>query len=195
MADTSHDELLSAVGTAIADWSLVELQLGQLFITTADMHSHEKAKATFATVLSFSVRVAIVDRLMEHEGLSDVDAAIWSKLSKRLSRAYKKRHELAHFSVRWTDENRPAILPFLTIGNLDQALAGLDVNHVRERSEKFGHLVAALSWFNGEALRRRVPPEARHLLQTEEPPLVVRLRELAAESLAARKHPAPSFEA
>jgi len=148
--------LLSGVGGALANWSMVELQMGLLFTILSDIPDRDKAVAIFDGVISFDTRLAILDRLMRFEtDLSETEAEMWTRLSQRLSKFYKKRHELAHFSLSESG-GKLAIAPFLTYEKLfNKSVRYLSVEQVAERGEKFTELESALSWFMVRVCQRR----------------------------------------
>src|SRR3954468_25002072 len=94
----NNDALLSAVGSALSLWSFVELRLSSLFSTISGLEDEKKAHIMFAAVVSFEARLAMCDRLMELEDQPDLEKEMWNKFSARMSKFYKKRHALAHFS-------------------------------------------------------------------------------------------------
>lgn len=166
---------------------MVELALSNLFAQISNSQDQNRAHALFAAILSFDARLAVCDRLMGLETLSDLDREMWAKMSARLSKYYRKRHELAHFTIEPT-EKAPRISPFYTydkfIHETERYLTEADI---RVRSEKFVELHMALGWFATEAFVRRSKMKSIQSRENEEPPLVPRLRELAAQSLEERK--------
>ena len=189
-----HDdsELFRAIGAALHNWSLVEMQLSGLFSTLSDIGDQKKSHALFDAIISFETRLAMCDRLMAFESADEVEAETWSRMSARLSKFYKKRHELAHFTmVAWAKE--PAISPFLTFeGMFSDQPRLLNLAQVRERSAKFIELHMAIGWFNATAFMRRGKHEPFPPPDPAEPPLVPRLRALAIQILEERKQSAKS---
>lgn len=181
--------LLTAVGKALADWSGVELQMCSLFQGVSDLPDLDKSRAIFDGVISFEVRLAILDRAMAFEKTDQVETEMWQRMSARLTKFYKKRHELAHFALM-SDGERSAISPFLT---LDQWTKGahrhLDLHQIKERDAKFGEIFNAMGWFIGRAKQRRNIPLSGHEPIDPEPPLVPRLRDLANQILEERQRP------
>lgn len=141
----------------------------------------------FNAVINFDTRLTLCDRALEAAQFDPVEREMWNKLSARLSKFYKKRHELAHFTVRGAGKD-VAIYPFLTTANWrDENLPKLTAPQIAERITKFRELSEALEWFARLMPRTRMPHQRPMLSPLEEPPLVVRLRELAIQSLAARE--------
>jgi hypothetical protein len=185
----NNDSVLRSVGAALHNWSLVELQLSSLFATISNTMEQSRAHALFAAILSFDARLAVCDRLMRFETLSELDREMWVKMSARISKYYKKRHELAHFTLDYTT-NVARISPFYTQDKfISETERYLTEDEIRSRSNKFVEIHMAVGWFNTQAFLRRqsgarkLPPEP----SPEEPILVPRLRELATLSLEERK--------
>lgn len=180
-------KLLAAVGAALGAWSIVEIQLCALFYSIADMRSQDKARALFDGIISFEIRVGVVDRLMETEAVDAVEAEMWRRMSAKLTKCYKKRHQIAHFTVL-NDPPEVTIAPFFTLTKMNTGTAtNLTAKEVFERTQKFGDLTKALNWFQEQAVRRRWPGGETDLLQLrEEPPLVLQLRALAIQTLEGR---------
>lgn len=181
--------LLKAVGAALHNWSLVEIQLSTLFAALSDVPDQNKAHAIFAAILSFDARLAVCDRLMKLENLDELHKEMWTKMSARLSKFYKKRHEVAHFTVGYSGDEE-VINPFFTQEKwIYENVRHLTVAQIRERSEKFVQLHLAVHWFSNCAFKRRAqfPLEKAHRLDGGGPPLVLRLLLLATQTLEERQ--------
>src|SRR5687767_6446361 len=113
--DVSFEDknLLAAVAKALSVWTWVEFQLGLLFHVLAELKDSNRARAIFDGIISFEVRLSILDRLMALEKVDETEAEMWNRLSAKLSKFYKKRHELAHFGLGFRNE-LPCITPFMT---------------------------------------------------------------------------------
>lgn len=186
-----HADVLQAVGSALSNWSAVEIHLEGLFNTLSDMPNKDRATALFASILAFPTRMAVLDRLMSLEGVDELEAEMWLKYSARLSKFYNKRHELAHFSMNFDEKGNPVISPFLTQEKaVFDKIRHLSLNQIQERAEKFKELAMASFWFNARALNRRAAPPEPPVQANEGHPLVARLQELAIQSLEERKQPA-----
>ena len=177
--------LLRAVGAALSNWSLVELQLSGLFCNLSRIEQRQ-ARAIFDGIISFEVRLGICDRLMAFQPVSELEAEMWTRLSARLSKFYKKRHELAHFSVLHSDSGAVAIAPFLTSAAIGGKVRELSTDQIRERSGKFIELHMAVHWFATRAFHGSSRPPAESP-DPQEPPLVPRLRDAASQILEAKK--------
>ena len=74
-------------------------------------HAVGKQHEVFGSIISFEVRLAICSRFMAPSSLEEVEQRIWRKMSARLSKFYKKRHEIAHFAIgRLQTAKAPSIL-------------------------------------------------------------------------------------
>ena len=179
---------LRAVGGALANWSLVELELASLFSILAGIPNQKKAYAAFDVIVSFEVRVAICDRLMAFEEVEEVEAEMWNRLSAKLSASYKKRHQLAHFVVFHYDSGAVAISPFYTWTKFAEGTdKKLSTKEIRERSAKFIQLHKAINWFTSQKIRRLASNQPDPLPDLPEPSLVPRLRASAIQILEAKK--------
>lgn len=190
MTEPRYRDILFEVGRGLHAWSLVEMELADLFHcivgwTNANPH------VLFNAVINFDTRVVLCDRAMKFAHFDPVEREIWDKLSARLTKFYKKRHELAHFTLGKTDKES-VIYPFLTTANIgDENLSRLTAKQIRERISKFVELRDALNWFGELMPRTRMPQQRPFLQPLEEPPLVARLRELVTRSLEERKQQPP----
>ena len=173
----------------------MESSLTSLFAILADFKdsrdasviSH-KAHVIFDTIVSFETRLQIVDSLMAEEGLSELDLETWAKCSSRLMKFYKKRHQLAHFSIVAEIHDKGQTLrfsPFLTFGKMmRREFKYLSVDEINERKDKFRDLQRAVSCLSFAAQQRR---GLHQEFPTPEVPLTAHLRELARQSLAKRQ--------
>lgn len=189
----SDTDLLTAIGRALAEWSLVEINLCQFFCSIAESKNDRKAVAIFDSIISFEVRISVCDRLMEMEDAPELDKEIWRKLSRRISKAYKKkRHPLAHFSIIYYNIGTVHILPFLTNEKIQTGnVRTISLEEINFSAEHFTDLIWALGWFTDRALARhsrRKKDRERHI---EEPRYVAQLRELATLSLQGSRPPPP----
>ena len=180
MSKQPYQELLYQVGSALHSWSIVEMDLSRYF---GSLYSELGSQALFASVISFDTRLAMIDRLTDLSHLSSEDKAVWRKLSARLSKFYKKRHEVAHFTLGKSQKGEDVIFPFLTVATIgDKHKRQMTASQVGERVDKFMEFGPALAWFANAVVRSRMPAQARTLPPLEEPPLVARLRELVVQT-------------
>lgn len=188
MAKPPHLELLYEVGRGLHCWSLVEMALADLFQAMVG-YPNANPHALFNAVINFDTRLTLCDKAMEFADLDPVEREMWIKLSAKLTKFYKRRHEIAHFSVG----KEGVILPFVTTANWqDKNRTKLNAGQIRERAFKFLELEMALKWFADLMPRTRMPLQRQHLQPHEEPPPVVRLRALAVQSLEERESPPQS---
>jgi hypothetical protein len=189
MEELPTGTLLKAVGAALHNWSTVEIQLSTLFAALSDIPDQKKAHALFAAILSFEARLAVCDRLMELESLDELHGLMWTKMSARLSKFYKKRHEVAHFTIGYVGDEE-VINPFYTQEKwIFGKVRHLTVAQIRERSEKFIQLHMAVGWFANCAFKRRAnfPLEKAHALDAGGPPLALQLLLSATQTLEERQ--------
>lgn len=193
MNPEKDDAFLASIARSLSRWTSVEFLLGWLFTVLADIENQKKARAVFDGIISLEIRLSIIDRLMAFEEIDELEAEMWARLSARISKLYKKRHELAHFGLGGSgpDETaKPEIVPFQTF---DTFVSGtgrhLNREQIIERGEKFLELCGPLMWFITRAAHRRKPESPPPT--GEEPPLVARLRELATRTLAEREQRPP----
>jgi len=181
----SVEELFSAIGGALHQWSGVEFALSGLFEIISGIPSPKKSNAVFDTIISFEVRVDIIDSLMTFETFSDLDRETWNKFAPKLKKKYKKRHEIAHFTILPNAEVA-ALSPFYTFGTeLRDEVKTLSSKEIRDRKESFAGFHQAVNWFKYEAMKRR------RLIEDNPIPMpqpVVRCRESAALLLEERAH-------
>jgi hypothetical protein len=171
---------MSAVGTTLHAWSQVESGISQLFWHVSGTSLH-KAEAIFDTVVSFETRIAVLDAVVACEDtLSEDEKEVWTSLSVRLRKLYKKRHEVAHFGVASPEDfvSGTRIAPFFTWGKERQkANKYLTHDQIMVRANLFTAAARAVGWFGQLMMRKKLPllPDAPPL---QEPELIVRIREL-----------------
>lgn len=170
--------LLATIGVCLTNWSLVELQMALLFQTILVARDPRKPGALFDTIISFDIRLAVLNRTMQFEDLSDADRALWHRLAARMAKLYKKRHEVAHFTLA---NDGVSIAPFMT---WNAAISGsqkyLQHSQVAERAVKFYELAEAMRWFTNHVTAMHPESPRYPLPAEEEPPLIARLRALEA---------------
>jgi hypothetical protein len=182
---------LFAVGQALANWSVVEAQLSIVFGHASQMPK-AKARALFDGIVSFEIRMAMLDAIMAIEGVDEIEAEMWARLSAKLSRSYKKRHELAHFTLALNTPRGTAICPFFSYEKAHHGtLKFLTKSEIKLRANRFAHLSEMVSWFALRAECRNSPPGIAAPLDLEAHPIVAPLRELATRTLEARKSRPP----
>jgi hypothetical protein len=128
--------------------------------------------------------------MMAFQNVEPVEAEMWARMSARLLKTYKKRHEMAHFTIVSTN-GEIGISPFLTYEKILEAQGGppktLTEKQLRERVARFTAAIAAVSWFKNRAAYRRQESYVGPQPPLEEPPFVSQLRQLAIQTLEERK--------
>jgi hypothetical protein len=192
----SDDEknLLACVGQALGNWSAIELQLAIVFGHASQMPK-EKARALFDGIISFDIRMSILDTIMALEQVDEIEAEMWRRMSARLTRLYKKRHEVAHFIVI-NDPDALKIGPFVSYDKIHRgAVKRLTIAEISARSKKFAQQVHLVSWFALRALERHTPGGIGLQLAPATHPNAIPLRDLAIRTLEGRRsqprQPAP----
>jgi hypothetical protein len=166
MAD-NRQELLVAVGEALAAWSAIEVFITDLFAILTDIPNkrdqtlNRRAHLIFDAIISLETRLDVVDVLMANEGLSPLEIETWNRAYLRTKDLYKKRHGLAHFGLvgNPTELDNPdpeksgyisySLSPFFSIG---AAVSGgmkiLTKAQIDERAVHFREMGAALYFFS-----------------------------------------------
>jgi hypothetical protein len=189
--------VLSQVGLCLNAWSQVETGMGIVFGGVSGMDNYRNACTIFDAILSFDARIAVLDTAVRIETtfLDQEDREIWAALSARLRKLYKRRHEVAHFSVDYgTMIDKPGIRPFFSWNKhaKDEAKF-LSLKEMQELSDRFTEASTAIHWFNNVAQRKRLPPQFQPQ-PVEEPPLIAHIRESLAQKKAGqtpRHQPSP----
>jgi hypothetical protein len=182
--------ILACVGQALGNWSAIELQLSIVFGNASQM-PREKARAMFDSIISFDVRMTILDAIMALEQVDEIEAEMWCRMSARLSRLYKKRHEVAHF-ILINDADAMKIGPFITYEKIHRGnVKRLTAEEIAARSKKFAQQVHLVSWFALRALERHTPGGIGLQLDHATHPNAAPLRALAVQTLEARQSRPP----
>jgi len=137
--------LYAAVGECLHAWSIVEAELTTLFVVM-----HERAwndfdhplRAAFEAVISLEARLGMIKATAEADAaLRDSYPAHWTKLQSKLLKSYRKRHEVAHFTLvgRIRGASRTHLIrPFFKWKDFnDQAGVELDLKQIEERKVAF----------------------------------------------------------
>jgi hypothetical protein len=173
-------ELMSTVGLALHGWSQVETGTGILFIVVSGIRSADQAGAIFDSIVDFRSRLSMLDAAIEHSNLANAnEKEIWTCLSARLRKLYKRRHEIAHFAIA-DDEIASArqISPFFTFNKyLQKTHRSLSVEQILNRTRQFGDAAEAIQWFV-RFTSERLPREGHLGGPAEAPPLIVRIQGL-----------------
>ncbi|HEY0012797.1 MAG TPA: hypothetical protein VGB79_08095 [Allosphingosinicella sp.] len=186
-SDLSGLLLAMGVGTALSSWAGFEVRLTHLYAVLTDMPDQAKACAVFDTIISFEVRLALCNRLMEAEACSELEKAVWRAFKLRAEKLYKKRHGIAHFSIVEATGKRGKktvhLSPFLSQSRLAEGRASLlSAKDLKRRSDEFDELREAIVWFWAQARNRRgllSEPDQ----PSSPPPLLLRLEATVSQTL------------
>jgi hypothetical protein len=128
--DPERAALSLNVGTCLMAWSQVEAYLAQLFSAAIASERPEDVDAAFAAVISFETRLAMLNAVVERSSDSAFKSS-WNSLFNKLTKLYKKRHEVAHFQIIYhASEETHFLHPFYTFGRpLRQGLSSKDLFH------------------------------------------------------------------
>jgi len=167
--------------------------MGLVFYSISGIPTLAKAGAIFDAVVAFDARLAILDAAVANDEdlVTSEEKELWACLSAKLRKLYKQRHQVAHFSLIGDIGTAREISPYFTWNKAARNTAkSLSITQIFELSTKFNEASAAVTWFNAVLQHRKTPPERRRPLLAE-PPLIPRLRELAAQKKATRQpqHP------
>lgn len=157
------DPILAAVGRCLYGWSSVERSLASLFVALHDQSCVPEPKhlqAAFDAVSSFEVRLAMVNASVRHdERNAGVFSEKWNALYNKLTRAARKRAQVAHFSIvvhnaTGRDGIRRSthkVHPFWTLTDMftfsDGPIAPLTREQLCVRAESFGRLAGRVMRF------------------------------------------------
>ena len=193
-----HDQnrLMMAVGEALAVWTKVELGISLLFTIVSQIPVRARSGAIFDAIVSFEGRMDICDRLMALEVTDELETEMWKRMSARIRKFHKKRHEIAHFNILAIAGTKtiglPHIAPFFTYEKwLNEQVNTLSESQVNERKAKFRDIAEGIWWFTQRAAERAQPEEYPMQENEQPPPLVVHIRALADRILEERKQPHP----
>jgi hypothetical protein len=185
---SNFDLLMSQVGHTLHFWNQVESAMGLLFTISSGISDPLKAGALFDAVIAFEARIAVLGATISHQSvLGDTEKKIWSCLSAKLRKLYRKRHEVAHFSLLPEDMlSGEGIRPYFTWNkHARQSAKYLTKPQLYERGQRFNQASQAVMWFVAE-MRTRTPPVAAPQLPNPEPQMIAHIRELLARSQQAQ---------
>jgi hypothetical protein len=193
VSEEEHFGILATVGGALAAWSKIEVRLNLLFGVLSGIEDRAKAGGIMDVILSFEVRLAICDKLMALEVTDPFELEMWARLSARIRKFHRKRHQIAHFSLVAGGERDgfhvPQISPFFSYEKwVTEKARYLSRQQIEERLLKFIEIDDAVDWFLMRALER-ARPEEYPMPDSEEPPLIPRIRALAIQAIEERGSP------
>jgi hypothetical protein len=173
-------DLMATVGFSLHAWAQVETVLGILFLEVSGIRHPYQAGAIFDSIVDFRSRLAMLDAAMEHSNASELELEIWTRLSARLRKLYKRRHEIAHFGISEADiVKATTISPFFTFNKLlRRTHRTLTKGQIDVRGLQFAEAGAAVRWL-ARAISKRKGLFARPVPgPDEEPRLIVQIRAL-----------------
>ena len=174
--------LMAQVGATLHAWNQVESAMGLVFLATSGISNFLKAGSIFDSVISFEARIAVLDAAVTHdEKLSADEKEVWLCLSAKLRKLYKKRHEVAHFSLLSEDmRDGERILPYFTWNkHARNSTKHLTLAQLAERSAKFTAASEAVTWQSTLRRQKDLPPRANEP-PTPTPQMILHIRELLA---------------
>ncbi len=95
------DELVKAIGAAVAAWQLVEFRLVILFDICTESLNTTATSAAFHEVTGFHTKLKMVNRAVAESRLDERGKADWKKLSEKVRKKSLRRNDLAHGVVTY----------------------------------------------------------------------------------------------
>ena len=129
--DAARTEILVAMSEAIHQFSLLEVQMSELFCALHNVevgHMSHPLRHVFESVRSFDTRLSMVNVSVLQCEADPAFRRPWKWLLKDLRRLTQQRAQVAHATLIWTDAG-PKLQPFLAYssfiveGVVRQALA------------------------------------------------------------------------
>jgi hypothetical protein len=139
---TEYSELFAAICYGLHHWSNLEFFLSQLFMELHDVDTLNQTvmQHVIDQVISLEVRLSMIDVTVKNDTrISEDFRTAWNSTKHSVTRKYKNRHKLAHFSIvenRVNDQKPFAeIYPFYTVSKLrtkglEQGLQTDQVNEI-----------------------------------------------------------------
>jgi hypothetical protein len=128
--------LYAGVGECLSAWSTVEHTLASLFMSLMVGGDRNQTASVFGAVISFETRLDMLTSVIER----DSDAAFrtcWNALKNKIGKLYRKRHQVAHFSIVWDGQREiHELIPFLTAGS-SPLQSPLTSNDLKIRAQSF----------------------------------------------------------
>ena len=191
VAAEEGEKLFSAIAVALMKWTRVELNVNLVFGLLCRIPDNRRVGAITDGIVSFPIRLSLCDRLLALEGLPELETEMWTRLSAKISKHYKKRHEIAHFNIlaspRAGGLAEPMLSPFFSYEKwMTQTAKYLSLDQVIERGETFEELASAVHWFL-TLIAHGMLPEKCPKPSSEEPLLIPRIRASAVQILEERQ--------
>lgn len=152
--DAGQGALFSAVGESIQAWSIVEQNIGHLFLALHDRAAEnwsDPLRASFEVVISLETRLDMIHATVIADPRTVDYQPHYNALRNKLKRLYKKRHEVAHYTLAGSVPSDPAggpvilhLLPFFTVASMmtGTGRAPLRVPDIHERTRSFTRAAA-----------------------------------------------------
>ncbi|WP_374394397.1 hypothetical protein [Sphingopyxis sp.] len=168
-SDLAKLELSQAVGLALNQWTHVEIMLTFILASAFDdaaeplapgYASYDELSVTqrmlydmMDAIVGFDVRVDVVSAAISQADVPEQVRSIWHALQSRLKKAYKGRHQIAHFiisEIEQVDGSRLVrLVPFAT-ATAKSNEKRLGVSDIETKRQRYLELAEALSWLGRE---------------------------------------------
>ena len=93
------NQMAIALGHALMNWQVVELQMYSLFVDASLCPLPETASTIFYQIQSASTRLQLLDEVLKIAVTSEVRRSQWKQLSGQTVTAIANRNRIAHFTV------------------------------------------------------------------------------------------------
>lgn len=176
--EEEHKAILMTVGYALSRFSRIENWLSILFAEVSTIKSEQMAHVIMSSIVSVDARLLVCHNTMLRSGVLKRHINLWTPLYNAISRAAKKRNELAHFSVTMlTYRGKPSVMldPYGSPGKFFQGKHNyLSLAEVTERAKHFDDLGDVIQWLSHDVaawkgkrpkVHEPMPDLARQLLQ------------------------------
>ena len=147
--DNDTNDLLASIGSCLNVWSKVEDEITKLFMLIHGQPWNDyrhPLRAAFEAVVSLETRLSMIRASVAADQiLSQTYARHFNALYNRVSRAHRKRHEVAHFSLVMREDGKGAkgifARPFFNWASFEDNLGTeLDARQIGERQTGFLNL-------------------------------------------------------
>ena len=171
--------LVYEVGNCIMSWAGVEHSLCLLFMSLMKLPI-ENAVAIWDSIVSLEAKLSMLN-VVVRQNTTDTDILpIWDKIFVRISKKYRKRHEIAHGCIMVINDERIVFVPYGTMTSIfDSAGRRLSADQIAQRNKSFHELGRAIEWITTSVPLRRDNAVAA---LPEAPDLVRQLQTLIAQT-------------
>jgi|GEM_PF-6512452 len=145
-SDNDTNELLASIGSCLNAWSKVEDEVTQLFMLIHGQPWNDfrhPLRAAFEAVVSLETRLSMIKASVGADAvLSECYAPHFNTLYNKVMRSFRKRHEVAHFSLVQRDGSKGSRVilarPFFNWAKFEDNLGvELDAKQIAERQNGF----------------------------------------------------------